>query len=89
MRGKMRRKRFQYWDVKIFNPKSNRVYYLRHKRNVRSNELTVTARTHKDGKGTAKTKPVSADYSELVRVWQKIDKKFPFKFVELRDVPEA
>ncbi len=91
MRGKMRRKAFDYWDSKIFHPKSGRNYYLRNKFNRRSAEITMTVRTHRGGKGTAKTKPISAvvlSEKTYIQLWQKINKKFPFKFVELRDVPE-
>lgn len=92
MRGKMtRRKQFDYWDLKIYHPKTRRVYYLRNKLNRRTAELTMTVRTHTNGKGKAMTKPVSAvQLSERTRVllWQKINKKFPFCFVIFQEIPE-
>lgn len=87
----MRRKSFQYWDYKIYNPKLGRIFYLRHKFNNRSAETTMTVRTHKDGKGKAMTKPVTAVVlgdNTRIQLWQKINKKFPFQFVELRDIPK-
>lgn len=86
-----KRKQFDYWDLKIHNPKTGRIYYLRNKLNRRSNEITMTVRTHKDGKGKAETRPVSAvviSDRTHVQLWQKINKKFPFQFVTFSDIPE-
>lgn len=86
----MSRKRFTYWDVKIMHIKTRRMYYLRNKRDSRSCEITMTVRTHKEGKGKALTKPVSAvilGESTMIQSWQKINKKFPFCFVRLEPIP--
>lgn len=87
----MKRKRFEYWDLKIYNPKQGRIFYLRHKLNRQTAGVTISVRTHRDGKGELKIKPVSAvvlGEVTYIQLWQKINKKFPFKFVELRDIPE-
>ena len=82
---------YEYWDVKIYNPKKGRIYYLRNKRNRRNNEITMTIRTHKNGKGTAVTKPISTvilSASTFFELWKKIDKKFHFQFVSLTNVED-
>ena len=83
---------YEYWDVKIMHIKTRRVYYLRNKRDKKSNEITMTVRTHKNGKGTAKTKPVSAvilGESSIIGLWHVINKKFPFCFVKLESIPDS
>jgi hypothetical protein len=86
----MKRKRFDYWDLKIFNPKLARVFYLRHKLNRQTAEVTISVRTHRDGKGALKVKPIQAvvlGESTYTSLWKKINKKFPFQFVRLENIP--
>lgn len=85
----MSRKNVTFWDEKILHPQNGRIYYLRYKK-TRLGELTITVRTHRNGKGIAKTKPVTGiilSEKTKLELLHAVYKKFKFQFVTLIDLP--